>query len=66
MTTSNSDRRTLNLIGMAAILLMVVFYIIEFLGYINFLEWIVLVVIVFVVANFALRRVRKRIQLKQL
>jgi hypothetical protein len=64
MTTPNSDRRTLNLIGMAAILLMVIFYIIEFLGYINFLEWIVLVVIVFVVANFALRRVRKRIQLK--
>ncbi len=60
MTAPNPNRKTQNIIGLVAILLLIVFYIVEFLGYISFLEWLILALIVFVVANFALRRVRNR------
>ncbi len=40
-------------------MLLVLLFILEFFGYINFLEWLVLVVVTFLVANFVLRRMRK-------
>jgi hypothetical protein len=57
----NPNRKTQNLIGIVAIVLLVVFYLVEFFGYISFLEWLILAVVVFLVANFALRRVRNRL-----
>ncbi len=59
MTTPDPTRRNRNLIGITAILLLVLLFILEFFGYINFLEWLVLVVVTFLVANFVLRRMRK-------
>ena len=59
MTTPDPTRRNRNLIGIAAIVLLILFFIIEFFGFINFLEWLVLVVVTFLVANFVLRRMRK-------
>ena len=53
-------RRTRNRIGIVAIILLIVFFILEFAGLINFIEWLILVVIVFLVANLALRRLRNR------
>jgi hypothetical protein len=43
-----------------AIVLLVVFYILEFLGIIGFIEWILLVAVIFLLANVAIRQVRKR------
>ena len=60
MTTPDPTRRTRNIIGIMAIVLLVVFYIIEFAGFINFFEWLGLVVVTFVIANFAIRQIRKR------
>jgi hypothetical protein len=66
MSTPEHDRRTQNLIGIASIVLLVVFFIVEFAGYINFVEWIVLVTIVFIVANLWLRKIKRRQQIRQL
>ncbi|HTY74136.1 MAG TPA: hypothetical protein VMD05_01060 [Candidatus Nanoarchaeia archaeon] len=60
MTTPDPTRRTRNIIGIMAIVLLVVFYLIEFAGYINFFEWLGLVIVTFVIANFAIRQIRKR------
>jgi len=60
LTTPDPTRRTRNIIGIMAIVLLVVFYLIEFAGYINFFEWLGLVIVTFVIANFAIRQIRKR------
>ncbi len=57
--TTDTSRRKRNIIGIVAILLLIFFFILEFFGYINFLEWLALVVATFLVANFVLRRMRK-------
>ena len=60
MTSPDPTRKTRNIIGITAIVLLIVFFILEFIGWINFYEWLVLVIVTFVVANLALRQVRKR------
>jgi uncharacterized membrane protein len=59
-STPNPTKKLQNIIGAVAIILLIVFYIVEFLGYISFLVWLILALVVFVAANFALRYVRKR------
>jgi len=60
MTSQDSTRRTRNIIGIIAIALLVVFFLLEFIGWINFFEWLILVIVTFVVANLVIRQVRKR------
>jgi len=59
MTSPDPTRRMRNIIGIAAIVLLVVFFLLEFAGWINFFEWLILVIVTFVVANLAIRQVRK-------
>jgi Flp pilus assembly protein TadB len=65
-STPHPDRRLLNTIGIVAIVLVVVFYILEVANVIDFLTWIILVLAVFLVANLLYRQIKKRQQLKQL
>ena len=47
-------------------MLMVLFYALEFIGLITFIVWLILVAVVFLVANFALRRLRRQELLQKL
>ncbi len=68
MTEISPDptRKTRNIIGIVAIVLLIAFFVLEFFGYINFIEWLLLVVVTFLVANFWIRQIRKKQQLKEL
>lgn len=60
MTAPDPTRRKRNIIGVIAIVLLIVFYLLEFVGLIDFLTWIILVVAVFVVANIVFSRLKRR------
>ncbi len=57
--TVDPTRKLRNRIGIVAIALLILFFILEFARVIDFIEWIILVLIVFVAANLALRRIKK-------
>jgi hypothetical protein len=67
LATENVElRRKRRIIGVVSIMLMVLFYALEFIGLISFIVWILLVAVVFLVANFALRRLRSQELLQKL
>ena len=66
VTAENKLRRKRRIIGVVSIMLMVLFYALEFIGLISFVVWLLLVAVVFLVANFALRRLRRQELLQKL
>jgi uncharacterized membrane protein (DUF485 family) len=67
VATANVElRRKRRIIGVVSIMLMVLFYALEFIGLITFIVWLLLVAVVFLVANFALRRLRRQELLQKL
>jgi hypothetical protein len=60
MTSPDPTRRTRNIIGIVAIVLLILFFLLEFVGLFDFYVWLALVIVTFVVANLALRQVKKR------
>ena len=67
VATANVElRRKRRIIGVVSIMLMVLFYALEFIGLITFIVWLILVAVVFLVANFALRRLRRQELLQKL
>ncbi len=58
--TIESSRRKRNVVGVVAIILLVIFFLLEFARIIDFIGWLILVLVVFVVANIVLRMLKKR------
>jgi hypothetical protein len=66
VAANNEFRRKRQIIGILSIALMILFYAFEFVGYISFIVWIILVAAVFLIANFALRRLKSQEQQQNL
>ena len=60
MATEDSVRRQKNIVGIVAIALLLVFTVLAFTGYLDFLSWLIADVVVAVIANLILRSITRR------